>query len=297
MLFSFFQPQSIFEQGKRDNQEDSIFPSLGRASNKDRLFILCDGMGGYEKGEVASSTICKSLSECLLTKNVFSEDIFFEALTHSYKVLLEKVKGDGNRMGTTLTFLFFHNHGCFAAHVGDSRIYHLRPRTHEILYVSRDHSLVNDLLDAGMLSKEDVDTFPQRHVITKAIRADKEISRSDVEIKHITDIQDGDYFLLLSDGMLENLSDEELLNLICLKNISDEEKKELLIKNSKYNSDNHSAYIIHINNVRVDEEDDKCVDLSASHTKGRFTKVVDCWKIAFFVLCIIFAIIVLCFFN
>ena len=108
-----------------------------------------------------------------------------------------------------MTFLYFHNHGCFAAHVGDSRIYHIRPRTHEILYVSRDHSLVNDLLDAGMLSKEDVDTFPQRHVITKAIRADKEISRSDVDIKHITDIQDGDYFLLLSDGMLENLSDEE----------------------------------------------------------------------------------------
>ena len=52
MLYSFFQPQSIFEQGKRDNQEDSIFPSLGRASSKDRLFILCDGMGGYEKGEL-----------------------------------------------------------------------------------------------------------------------------------------------------------------------------------------------------------------------------------------------------
>ena len=118
-----------------------------------------------------------------------------------------------------------------------------------------------------------------------------------MDIKHITDIQDGDYFLLLSDGMLENLSDEELLNLICLKNISDEEKKELLIKNSRCNSDNHSAYIIHIDNVRVDEEDDKYMDLSVSHIKSGFTKKVDNWKIAFFVLCIIFAIIVLCFFN
>lgn len=296
MLYSFYQPMSIYEQGRRENQEDSIFPLHQHASCSDRLFILCDGMGGYEKGEIASSTICEQLSEYLRSGGLFSEKLFFEALSYSYKKLLGKVKGKDNRMGTTLTMLCFHNRGCFAAHVGDSRIYHIRPRSHEILYVSRDHSLVNDLLDAGVLSEKDVSSFPQRHVITKAIRVDKEIAQSDVEVKHIADIQDDDYFLLLSDGMLENLSDDELLNLISRQDLSDEEKRNWLIENSSNNADNHSAYIIHINNVYLEgNEKAKEID-SKAQEKQSPSRNIDWWKIAFFVLCILFAIIVLCFY-
>ena len=279
MSYSFFQPLSIYEQGKRDNQEDSIFPKHQYATSADRLFILCDGMGGYEKGEVASSTICEHLSHYLLQRGPFSDKLFHEALEYSYEKLCEKAVNGENRMGTTLTLLFFHEQGCFAAHIGDSRIYHIRPDKHQILFVSRDHSLVNDLLDAGMLAKEDVANFPQRHVITRAIRMDKKISRSDVDVHHIKDIQNGDYFLMMSDGMLENLSEDELLHLVCRKDLSNEEKRNWLIENSAGNSDNHSAYIIHINNVHELEK-----------------KKIDYWKIAFFILCALFAIFVYCFF-
>lgn len=296
MLYSFFCPQTIYEQGKRDNQEDCLFPLPQQVSSADRLYILCDGMGGYEKGEVASSTICESMSKFLQAGHVFSEKLFFDALAYSYKKLLEKIKSKDNRMGTTLTMLCFHDHGCFAAHIGDSRIYHIRPRTREIVYVSRDHSLVNDLLDAGVLSKEDVSSFPQRHVITKAIRGDKETVRSDVEIKHITDIQDDDYFLLLSDGMLENITENELLHLICRQDLSDEEKRNWLLENSTDNVDNHSAYIIHVNHVSKDEDEKLRADLSTSYVGESSPKKIDYWKIAFFVLCILFALIVLLFY-
>lgn len=296
MLYSLFQPLSILEQGKRDNQEDSIFPLHQHASSTDRLFILCDGMGGYEKGEIASSTICESIAEYLQDGRVFSEKLFYDSLVYSYKKLSAKVNGNASRIGTTMTMLYFYDQGCFAAHIGDSRIYHIRPKNHKILYVSRDHSLVNDLIDAGVLNKEDVSDFPQRHVITKAIRMDKEISHSDVEVKHITDIHDDDYFLLLSDGMMENLSEDELLSLICRQDLSDEEKRNWLIANSVNNSDNHSAYIIHLHKVHIQESEKTTIHKSTSYDLSFSKKKVDYWMIAFFILCVLFVIIVICLF-
>ena len=63
MKVSFFQPLAIYHQGKRSMQEDSIFPAMGQASEMDNLFIVCDGMGGHEQGEVASATVTEAVSE------------------------------------------------------------------------------------------------------------------------------------------------------------------------------------------------------------------------------------------
>lgn len=258
MRIKIYQPLAIHELGKRVNQEDSIYPIEGKATENDRLFLLCDGMGGHEHGEVASQSICKSLSSFLLQHTVASEGLedklLSDALAYSYEELDKlAIAGDTRQMGTTLTLLYFHGNGCTAAHIGDSRIYHLRPSSHTILYKSRDHSLVYDLYQAGELTYEEMKTFPQKNVITRAmIAGDRSHPKPDVI--HISDIQPGDYFYICSDGMLEQMEDEELLD-VFVANVRDEEKRQMLISETSDNKDNHSAYIVHIKEVTHDEAD------------------------------------------
>ena len=258
MRIKIYQPLAIHELGKRANQEDSIYPIEGKATENDRLFLLCDGMGGHEHGEVASQSICKSLSSFLLQHAVASEGLedklLSDALAYAYEELDKlAIAGDTRQMGTTLTLLYFHSNGCTAAHIGDSRIYHLRPSSHTILYKSRDHSLVYDLYQAGELTYEEMKTFPQKNVITRAmIAGDRNHPRPDVI--HISDIQPGDYFYICSDGMLEQMEDEELLDVFSA-NVRDEEKRQMLISETSENKDNHSAYIVHIKEVSHDEAD------------------------------------------
>lgn len=258
MRINIYQPLAIHELGKRANQEDSIYPIEGKATENARLFLLCDGMGGHEHGEVASQSICKSLSSFLLQHAVASEGLedklLSDALAYAYEELDKlAIAGDTRQMGTTLTLLYFHSNGCTAAHIGDSRIYHLRPSSHTILYKSRDHSLVYDLYQAGELAYEEMKTFPQKNVITRAmIAGDRNHPRPDVI--HISDIQPGDYFYICSDGMLEQMEDEELLDVFSA-NVRDEEKRQMLISETSDNKDNHSAYIVHIKDVNHEEVD------------------------------------------
>lgn len=258
MRIKIYQPLAIHELGKRANQEDSIYPIESKATENDRLFLLCDGMGGHEHGEVASQSICKSLSSFLLQHAVASEGLedklLSDALAYAYEELDKlTIAGDSRQMGTTLTLLYFHSKGCTAAHIGDSRIYHLRPSSHTILYKSRDHSLVYDLYQAGELTYEEMKTFPQKNVITRAmIAGDRNHPKPDVI--HISDIQPGDYFYICSDGMLEQMEDEELLDVFSA-NVRDEEKRQMLISETSDNKDNHSAYIVHIKEVSHDEAD------------------------------------------
>lgn len=258
MRIKIYQPLAIHELGKRANQEDSIYPIEGKATENDRLFLLCDGMGGHEHGEVASQSICKSLSSFLLQHEVASEGLEDKLLSDALAYACEEldklaIAGDSRQMGTTLTLLYFHSNGCTAAHIGDSRIYHLRPSSHTILYKSRDHSLVYDLYQTGELTYEEMKTFPQKNVITRAmIAGDRNHPKPDVI--HISDIQPGDYFYICSDGMLEQMEDEELLN-VFVANVRDEEKRQMLISETSDNKDNHSAYIVHIKEVSHDEAD------------------------------------------
>lgn len=110
-----------------------------------------------------------------------------------------------------------------------------------------------DLYQAGELTYEEMKTFPQKNVITRAmIAGDRNHPRPDVI--HISDIQPGDYFYICSDGMLEQIEDEELLDVFSA-NVRDEEKRQMLISETSDNKDNHSAYIVHIKDVNHEEVD------------------------------------------
>lgn len=263
MKITIYHPLAIHELGKRANQEDRIYPMMNEATEHSRLFVLCDGMGGHEHGEVASASVCKSFSEYLqvfLKRSAnITDEVLQDALAYAYEELDKlAIDGDTRQMGTTLTLLCFHKDGCTAMHIGDSRIYHLRPSAHTLLYKSRDHSLAYDLYQAGELSYEEIKTFPQKNVITRAmIAGDRNHPKAD--FVHITDIQPGDYFYICSDGMLEQMDDEELLQLFS-SDKSDDEKRDLLIAATVENRDNHSAYIVHVQDMEGENSDANLVN-------------------------------------
>lgn len=255
--------RSIWEYGQRKDeagnphQEDSLFPRHSEFKESDRVFILCDGMGGHAAGEVASATVCEAMSQKLLPLAAqepfrFCDDDMRAAVTAAYDALdaLDSGTSGKGKMGTTMTALVLHDGGATIAHMGDSRVYHIRPgkgrEETQILFQTRDHSLVNDLVAVGEITAEEAKTHPQRNVITRALQPHMEQrSRPDIA-KTIVDIRPGDYFYLCSDGMLEIMDDNALRF-----NFSDttgdiDSKVKLLTTATSQNRDNHTAILVHV---------------------------------------------------
>lgn len=254
MKIELYPPLSIHEIGQRDNQEDAI------AQWDNRLFVLCDGMGGHEKGEVASQTVCQSLitwfEHNVNPDEPFTDGQLREAIEYAYQQLDQYADGSPKQMGTTLTLIYIGSNGITAAHMGDSRIYHIRPGV-GVLYQSRDHSLVFDLFQSGEIAFEEMKNFKQKNIVTRAMTPGED-NRMRADIIHITDVQPGDYFYLCSDGMLEQMSNDELVGILSSKD-PDAEKQSLLIKATSENQDNHTAWIFQVKDV-IKEEGDEALE-------------------------------------
>lgn len=270
MKISLYPPLSIYEIGQRDNQEDAI------VQWDNRLFVLCDGMGGHEKGEVASQTVCQSLVKWFeenIKDDSFSDDQLYEALEYAYTELDKYDDGNPRKMGTTLTLLYMHSKGVTAAHMGDSRIYHIRPSKHDegILYQSRDHSLVFDLFQAGEISYDEMATFSQKNIVTRAMTPGED-NRMRPDIIHISDILSNDYFYMCSDGMLEQMSNDKLVGIVSSKD-SDADKQSLLIKVTSGNQDNHTAWLIQVKDV-IKEEGDEALENEESTSRCNAINII-----------------------
>ena len=272
---------NLQELGQRANQEDSLFPALGQSTTDCRLFVLCDGMGGHEKGEVASATVCEQISRTILSQwhagEPLSDDLFRQALAAAYDALDAKDDGAERKMGTTMTFLCLHANGATVAHIGDSRVYQLRPATKHsparIVFHTRDHSLVNDLVKIGEITEEEALHHPQKNVITRAMQPCQE-QRARADIAHLTDIKPGDYFYMCSDGMLEQSTDENILNIITKPNSTDEEKLEMLRSVTEENKDNHTAHLIHIDKVEYSVASSESTGNPSSEQHAKITGIL-----------------------
>ena len=262
MRITINQPQAIYELGQRTNQEDNIWPLSGQATDNDRIFVLCDGMGGHEHGEVASRIVSQTIAEYLRQHanldEIVEDQLLLDALQAAYTELDKADDGAAKKMGTTLCLLLFHRGGLTTMHIGDSRIYHVRPSTHSIHYQSKDHSLVYELYQAGEISYEEMATSPQKNIITRAILPGLD-NRVKPSIVHITDLRPGDYLYICSDGMLEQMDNDELCQLFSAQT-SDKEKRLQLIEATKGNKDNHSAYFLSIASVMAEQGDETMID-------------------------------------
>lgn len=262
MKITTARPQAIYETGMRLNQEDALFPAMGEATADDRVFILCDGLGGHEKGEVASQTVAGSmgryLKERLKNGQRVSDDLLQSALEAAYEALDAKDDGSIKKMGTTLCLIALHAGGATAMHIGDSRIYHIRPSERRIIYQSMDHSVVYELFSHGSMTLDEMRRSPLRNRLTRAMQPGM-YPRMKAAIVHIADIRRGDCFYVCSDGMLENMSRDELCGLLSADE-PDSVKRRRLIEATADNHDNHSAWLISITDVVHEEGDDALED-------------------------------------
>ncbi|MDR3268353.1 MAG: protein phosphatase 2C domain-containing protein [Tannerella sp.] len=253
------QPYALNETGGGSNpNEDTIFPACGKATVRNAFFLVCDGIGGHQNGEVASQSVCRSFAGFLqpVRPDDFDEDVFRQALEQAYEQLDEKdaAPDGGKKMGTTLTFLYLNCRGALMAHIGDSRIYHLRRENGEmaIRYKSRDHSLVNDLLQADIITPEEAVHHPKRNVITRAMQP-HQTSRSKADIRQTDDVKAGDYFFLCSDGIPEQISDSTLCDILA-KDTDDKAKIGEIHRACRGRSkDNFSAYLIPVAEAVAEE--------------------------------------------
>jgi PPM family protein phosphatase len=174
-----------------------------RRSNEDSylmrspLFMVADGMGGAQAGEIASRMCAEAFAEADLVRGA-PADVLRETIRTANRRILERSRSDPDAagMGTTVTAAFMDDAGTIAfAHVGDSRAYLLRDGSLQRL--SDDHSLVGELVRKGELSETDAEHHPQRSVITRALGTDESVEVDSFAVR----AQDGDLFLLCSDGL------------------------------------------------------------------------------------------------
>lgn len=250
---------SFHQLGQRPNQEDARYPDSDTIDKTQQFFVVCDGVGGSEKGEVASATVCASISDFLSRVNLadvyFDKSMLSKVVDAAYDALDKASKKINGDMGTTMTFICFHKGGCTMAHIGDSRIYQIRPSV-GIVYRSEDHSLVNTMVHNGAITPEQAINHPQSNVITRCMEpTDEDESRSMATVINTKDIEAGDYFLLCTDGVLHKVSDNKLAEVIC-SDKGAKDKIETLSKLSASSSDNNTAILINVDSVESDVEDD-----------------------------------------
>lgn len=197
------------EVGQRSNNEDHISPPKGTATIKDRLFIVCDGVGGEKKGEVASEIVCRSVQEYVKKQGNLdgsAAEALQKGIHYANQNLIDYVAkhSDAKRMSTTLALVFLGEDSVVAAWCGDTRIHHIR--NGKILWKSKDHSLVSELVSQGELTEEEARRHPQRNVITRSLNA-LNVNNA-VDFHEIINFETGDYLLLCTDGFLERVNDE-----------------------------------------------------------------------------------------
>ncbi|MCB1082634.1 MAG: Stp1/IreP family PP2C-type Ser/Thr phosphatase [Chlamydiia bacterium] len=198
----------------RTNNED-VFLSL----KEHAFFALADGMGGHRAGEVAASEAVQFLSasiEDLFLKNDKDWNIF--DLQYFNKLYIEHANHHVHRlgqkhasrkgMGTTLCTLLFHERSIIYGHVGDSRIYRLREGLLEQLTV--DHSRTNQLIAEGIVTKEMAKNLPYKNILTRALGTQENVE-ADI---HIAPVNPDDLYLMCSDGLTDQVSDEEIAEIL-----------------------------------------------------------------------------------
>lgn len=249
MNITIGKPWAVSEKGGRQNNEDSIYPLPEMVNSNQKLFLVCDGVGGSEKGEIASSLACESFQSFFSTflEEEPSEEFINKAVRYTearfddYVNLHPEAKG----MATTLTMLSSGVSGITLAHIGDSRIYQFRRG--EIIYQTEDHSLVNSLIKLGKISKEEALTHPQKNVIIRAIQGTEHPTEADVAL--LSDVETGDFFFMCTDGVLERLKNEDLSYIFSTHNSPEDIKDAIMASCCGKTRDNFSFYILPVQNV------------------------------------------------
>jgi protein phosphatase len=206
----------LTDTGKvRGHNEDALGsdPDIG-------LFVIADGMGGYNAGEIASSIAVKTVKEMVgagvnrESRGDIEADTGFmrqtivlrDAVARANKIIQQTAQSQAScaGMGTTIVACLFYDNQISIAHVGDSRLY--RVRKGRLEQITMDHSLLQELVDRGFYSREEAAKSTNRNYVTRALGVEPTV---DVEIQEVS-VKPDDIYMLCSDGLCDMVDDEEI---------------------------------------------------------------------------------------
>ena len=212
----------------RTVNQDYVFSCLEPVGNLPNLFIVADGMGGHQAGDFASSYSVKKILESIslsLQKN--PHKIFADAIRYANRELIEKAKANPELrgMGTTVVLLTIVGEKAYVANVGDSRLYLMEDT---LTQITVDHSLVQEMIKIGELTKESARIHPDKNIITRAIGAKDDVDIDFYEYR----LKKGDVILMCTDGLSNMVEDNEMLHIVkCSRDVV--EAVEQLIERAK----------------------------------------------------------------
>ncbi len=234
---------------KRQHNEDHIGydQELGIA-------VLADGMGGHQSGEIASHMAVESVMEHLqsmadpessrsitgsqLLEYVSNTISYSNSMIFQAAEALEQHKG----MGTTLVAVLIREGFIYAGHVGDSRLYVFR--NDDLQRITKDHSLVQDLVDRGFYTEEEARQASVGHIVTRALGTKEQVEVDTVQ----EELQEGDIYLLCSDGLSDMVEDWKIQETLreTQQNLEDAVKNLIKLANSNGGKDNISVILLQV---------------------------------------------------
>lgn len=233
----------------RKNNEDNYFSTENSYGHQ--IVCVADGMGGHNAGEVASKITCDTIKDDFL--NISSPDIsytdFLQASIQKANALIYQkslMNSEYANMGTTASILIIAKGVAYIGHVGDSRIYNINSKG--IVQLTKDHTLVQMMLDAGNITAEQASSSKVRNVVTQAIGTSAKLTIDLMEVK----LPKRYCFILCSDGLTESLTDDQIFEIV--SKYEDQEAEEITTQLVNYaldlgGSDNVTVGLVQKGNI------------------------------------------------
>ena len=231
---------SFSQNGKRESQQDAVW-----ISGDQKLLLVCDGVGGTGDGATASRLVVDYFE-----KNYKDLDRagFVDKLGNVINDLVHQLKKAASitlkQLSTTIAMFYIDRGVGYFYHLGDSRIFYYSNKS-AYSWISKDHSLVQDLFEIGVLSSEkEMRSHPMKNRVTKVLSSEFGLSKSDLEFVKKTDLLPGDKILICSDGVLENFSNSEIIDLLANNAESAETTFEIIRRVCQENSKDNNSCIM-----------------------------------------------------
>ncbi|MDD4699721.1 MAG: Stp1/IreP family PP2C-type Ser/Thr phosphatase [Oscillospiraceae bacterium] len=230
----------------RSNNQDSY--AAGEFSKNSAWAVVCDGMGGTSGGNIASAMAVKVISETILN-SIHSgnysgsiKNVLESAIYNANIAVFDKARenSDLSGMGTTVVALIINNGMAYIAHAGDSRAYLINGDN--ITQITRDHSIVQSMIENGQITSEEARFHPSKNVITRALGIGDVVDTEFTEVK----LNSNDKLLLCTDGLTNYLQSGEIINIISSSIFSDIPSTLISAANKAGGGDNITAVILSI---------------------------------------------------
>ena len=225
---------------KRKMNQDYVFASADPVGNLPNLFVVADGMGGHNAGDYASSHAVGTVVDEIRQDADFNPiKVIRHAIESANTEIITQAQNDENLrgMGTTMVVATIVGHYAYVANVGDSRLYLVNQ---QILQVTKDHSLVQEMVRMGEINAEQARNHPDKNIITRALGAERTVDIDFFDLK----LEPGNVILMCSDGLSNMVADSQIREIISDTEKNLEEKGKILISEANRNGGKDNIAVV-----------------------------------------------------